>query len=102
MAVRTQIYLPEDLHNRLRSRGRILKRSMADQVREAVERYLADDDASEAVPSDPIWSLPAHAIEGPPGSPTDIATRHDAYLYRWDKKKASRSRKTGTRRSTRR
>jgi len=102
MAVRTQIYLPEDLHNHLKSRGRILKRSMAEQVREAVERYLADDDAPEAAPNDPIWSLPAHAIAGPPGSPTDIAARHDAYLYRWDKKKASRSQKIGTRRSTRR
>ncbi len=102
MVVRTQIYLPEDLHNRLRSRGRILKQSMAEQVREAVERYLEAADAPRSVPNDPIWDLPDHAFKAPPGSPTDVAARHDAYLYGWRSKKPLRTRKAGSKRSSRR
>ena len=101
MAFRTQIYLPQELHDRLKSRGRILKRSMAEQVREAVERYLEAKDAPKSVPNDPIWDLPGHAFDGPPGSPTDIAARHDAYLYGWHSKKSTRTRKAGSRRSAR-
>ncbi len=97
MFVRTQLYLPEDLHNRLRSRGRILKQSMAEQVREAVERYLEAEDAPRSVPNDPIWNLHDHAFEGSPGSPTSVAARHDAYLYGWRDKKATRTRKAGSR-----
>ncbi len=102
MVVRTQLYLPEDLHNRLRSRGRILKQSMAEQVREAVERYLAAEDAPQSLPDDPIWTLPDQAFEGPSGSPTNVAARHDAYLYGWRSKKPARARKAGSRRSSRR
>ncbi|MGQ0568142.1 MAG: FitA-like ribbon-helix-helix domain-containing protein [Armatimonadota bacterium] len=98
MAVRTQIYLPDALHSRLKRRAAILNRSMADQVREAVERYLETEEAPPAIPDDPIWRLPDHAIEGPGGSPTDVATRHDAHLYAWTRqKKSSRSAKPGRR-----
>ncbi len=102
MAVRTQLYLPEDLHNRLRSRGRILNQSMAEQVREAVERYLEAADAPRSVPNDPIWALPDHAFKAPPGSPSDVAARHDAYLYGWRNKKPTRTRKAGSKRSVQR
>ncbi len=102
MVVRTQIYLPEDLHNRLRSRGRILKQSMAEQVREAVERYLAAEDAPQSLPDDPIWTLPDHGFQGPPGSPTNVAAMHDAYLYGWRSKKPTRTGKAGSKRSAQR
>ncbi len=102
MAVRTQIYLPEALHHRLKSRGRILNKSMADQVREAVKRYLDLEEAPRPIPDDPVWDLPDHAIEGPPGWPTDMAARHDFYLYGWSKQKATRTRRKVAGRSRRR
>ncbi|MGQ0548906.1 MAG: hypothetical protein ACT4PY_04465 [Armatimonadota bacterium] len=100
MAVRTQIYLPEAMHQRLKSRGRILRKSMATQVREAVERYLEAAEV-ESIPDDPIWNLPSHAIATPPGAPTDIASRHDVYLYGWSTTPRSRS-KTPSRKRKRR
>ncbi len=96
MAVRTQIYLPETVHHRLKIRGRLLGKSMADQVREAVERYLDVADAAESAPDDPIWDLPEHAVATPPGLPTDTASRHDRYLYGWNKPSRARA-KTRTR-----
>lgn len=101
MTVRTQIYLPEVVHQRLKSRGRILRKSMATQVREAVERYLEVAEATESIPDDPIWDLPDHAISTASGTPTDIASRHDMYLYGWNKAPRSRS-KTRSRRRKRR
>ncbi len=101
MTVRTQIYLPEVVHQRLKSRGRILRKSMATQVREAVERYLELAEATESLPDDPIWDLPTHAVATAPGAPTNIASRHDAYLYGWSKTPRTRS-KTRSRRRKRR
>ena len=80
MAVRTQIYLPEDLHHRLKSRARLLNRPMADQIREAVTRYLETHEGSRPMADDPIWSLPDHAVAGPPDN---VAVRHDEILYGW-------------------
>ena len=102
MPVRTQIYLPETLHKRLKTRGRILNRSMAEQVREALERYLATEEAPTPIPDDPIWDLPRHAIDGPPGSPTDVAVRHDDYLYGWQKTGKTRTSMKGPKRGRRR
>ncbi len=87
MAVRTQIYLPEDLHHKLKSRARLLNRPMAEQIREAIERYLETDDAPRPMPDDPLWSLPEHAIAGPPDN---IAVRHDEILYGWKKPRRRR------------
>ena len=81
MSIRTQIYLPEALHRRLKGRARILNKPMAEQIREALERYLVTEEAPEPIPDDPIWSIPEHAVGGDPGSPRDIAVRHDEYLY---------------------
>lgn len=92
MTVRTQIYLPESLHARLKNRGQILNKSMADQIREAVERYLATEAAPQAMPDDPIWSLPDLAIHTPAGSPSDAAVKHDRYLYRPGTKSKARGR----------
>jgi hypothetical protein len=37
------------VHRRLKSRGRILGKSLAEQVREAVDRYLASEDVNKAL-----------------------------------------------------
>jgi plasmid stability protein len=78
MNIRTQLYLPEVLHQRLKARARLLSRSMADQVREAVERYLAAEEVAR--PDDPVWRLPQHAVDIKDG-PHNLAVRHDGYLY---------------------
>jgi plasmid stability protein len=96
VAVRTQIYLPEDLHHRLKSRARLLNRPMADQIREAVTRYLETHEGARAEADDPIWSLPDHAVAGPPDN---VAVRHDEILYGWKKDRRTRGRRrTGSRR----
>ena len=99
MVVRTQIYLPEDLHHRLKSRARLLNRPMADQIREAVKRYLETDDGPRPVPDDPIWSLPERAITGPVDN---VAVRHDEILYGWNQRYRSGARgRTSQRKKTR-
>lgn len=74
--VRTQIYLPETLHRRLKDRGRKLHRSLADQVREAVERYL-DETPEGLADDDTIWSIMRIGDSGE----TDGSRRHDDILY---------------------
>jgi len=79
--VRTQVYLTTAVHRRLKNRGQILGKSLADQVREAVERYLASDDVDRVLKDDPIWTLPDRAVTAPRKSPADLAAGHDKYLY---------------------
>lgn len=74
---------------------------MATQVREAVERYLEVAEATESIPDDPIWDLPAHAISTASGTPTDTASRHDVYLYGWSKSPRSRTTARGRNRKRR-
>ena len=75
--VRTQIYLPQDVYDRLRRRAERERLTMAQQIRDALEAYLADA-AADAVlrPDDPLWGL-VGAGEGP----ADAAEAHDRYLY---------------------
>ncbi len=40
---RTQLYLTEEQHRRLRARARAAGRTLSDEVREAVDNHLADD-----------------------------------------------------------
>lgn len=78
MSVRTQVYLPENLYNKLRLRARSTGKSMAEQIRESIEQYLAKaEDRTVPVPDDPIWKLQG-GIESGVG---DLSTRHDEYLY---------------------
>ncbi|MGB9662852.1 MAG: ribbon-helix-helix protein, CopG family [Moorellaceae bacterium] len=77
MAIRTQIYLPENLYERLRKRASLTGRSMAEQIREALERYFTEIEANTPKPEDPIWQLGGR-IQSKEG---DFSVRHDAYLY---------------------
>lgn len=78
MSVRTQVYLPESLYNKLRLRARTTGKSMAEQIRESVERYLIEEEAGMGpLPDDPIWKLAGGIDSGA----RDLSTRHDAYLY---------------------
>ncbi|MEW8958781.1 MAG: CopG family transcriptional regulator [Moorella sp. (in: firmicutes)] len=77
MAVRTQIYLPEELYERLRRRAVITGKSMAEQIRESLERYFTEIEANTPKLEDPIWQLGGRIQS----EDHDLSTRHDAYLY---------------------
>lgn len=77
MAVRTQVYLPEELYRRLRARASKTGKSMAEQIRESLERYLDETEAAVPKPDDPLWGLAAQAE----GTDRDLSSRHDTYLY---------------------
>lgn len=59
MNIRTQIYLPEELHRRLRERAAESGKSMAGQIREALQRYLDETEAAIPKPDDHIH----HAVD---------------------------------------
>ena len=70
-STRTQIYLTDDQRRRLDARGRRTGHPMARMIREAVDAYLADDEAADvqAALDDTFGSLPD--LEVPPRSELD-------------------------------
>ena len=83
--VRTQIYLPRDIYQRLQKRAEKNDLTLAVQVREALVDYLERTDVAEAPilrADDPIFQLigAASSEEG------DLSVNHDHYLYGWPKR----------------
>lgn len=83
--VRTQIYLPRDIYQRLQKRAEENDLTLAVQVREALVDYLERTDIAEAPllrADDPIFQLigAASSKEG------DLSVNHDHYLYGWPKR----------------
>lgn len=83
--VRTQVYLPRDIYERLQKRAEESDLTLAVQVREALVDYLERADAAEAPvlrADDPIFQLigAASSKEG------DLSVNHDHYLYGWPKR----------------
>ena len=83
--VRTQIYLPRDIYQRLQKRAEENDLTLAVQVREALVDYLERTDVAEAPilrADDPIFQLigAASSKEG------DLSVNHDHYLYGWPKR----------------
>jgi predicted DNA-binding protein len=70
-STRTQIYLTDAQRRRLDARGQRTGHPMARMIREAVDAYLADDDAADvqAALDDTFGSLPD--LEVPPRSELD-------------------------------
>ena len=77
--VRTQIYLPAETHRALKDRARRDRKSMAEVVREAATRYLAEPEAPVDLRNDPILRLIGFAKDK--DGATDVAENHDRYLY---------------------
>ncbi|MBE3574461.1 MAG: CopG family transcriptional regulator [Firmicutes bacterium] len=71
------IYLPEDLYRRLKERASATGKSMAEQIRESLDRYFTESEAASPKPEDPIWRIAGNAA----GAESDLSTRHDQYLY---------------------
>lgn len=83
--VRTQVYLPRDIYQRLQKRAEENDLTLAVQVREALVDYLERTDAAESPilrADDPIFQLigAASSQEG------DLSVNHDHYLYGWSKR----------------
>lgn len=77
--VRTQIYLPGEIHRALKERARRDRKSMAEEVREAVTQYLTEPAAPADLKNDPILKLIGFARDKE--GKTDVAENHDQYIY---------------------
>lgn len=83
--IRTQIYLPQDIHAKLSRLAQRRKEPMAELVREYIEKGLTRDEADIQGNAQGLLELAklAHEIAnnnlGPP-SPPDLAQNHDKYL----------------------
>jgi hypothetical protein len=83
--VRTQVYLPREMYDRLQKRAGKHELTLALQIREALAEYLERSDAAEEPilrADDPIFELigMASSKEG------DLSVNHDHYLYGWPKR----------------
>lgn len=83
--IRTQIYLPQDIHAKLSRLAQQRKAPMAELVREYVEEGLTRDEANIQRNAQGLLELAklAHEITknnpGPP-PPPDLAQNHNKYL----------------------
>ncbi len=73
--IRTQIYLPEAIHKKLTLLRTKYKRSVAQIVREALERHLREESIDQ---ENDILKLAEIGISG---GPKDLSARVDDYLY---------------------
>jgi len=84
--VRTQVYLPRDIYQRLQKRAEKNDLTLAVQVREALVDYLerieSQDDDGILHADDPIFQMIGmfSSKEG------DLSVNHDHYLYGWPKR----------------
>lgn len=77
---RTQVYFPRKLYAEVQKRAKAESKSMAEIVREAVEKYLSEKKIDWE--NDPIFKL-----EGICDSDVeDLSINHDYYLYGGKKK----------------
>ncbi len=83
--VRTQVYLPREIFQRLQKRAKDNNLTLAVQIREALVDYLERAGVEEAPilrADDPIFQMigAASSEEG------DLSVNHDHYLYGWPKR----------------
>ena len=78
--VRTQVYLPRDIHSRLQKRAREHELTLAVQIRTALEDYLEQVEAQDdgvLHADDPIFQMIGMVDSGL----GDLSVNHDHYLY---------------------
>jgi hypothetical protein len=73
---RTTVMLPRELHDRASRRARQRRISLGELIREALAAALRESD--QVRESDPLYGDDA-VFDG--RAPSDLAARHDAYLY---------------------
>jgi hypothetical protein len=77
LSKRTQLYLEPRTFRTLELLARRRRASVAKLVREALQRYLEEQDPERLYLEDPIWGLEGLVQ----GHQSDGAARHDDYLY---------------------
>jgi hypothetical protein len=79
--VRTQVYLPRSVHATLTRRAKEQGLTLADQIRAALDEYLARLQPNEAgallLPDDPLLQMIGKIDSGV----DDLGRNHDYYLY---------------------
>jgi hypothetical protein len=79
--VRTQVYLPREVHATLTQRAEEQGLTLADQIRTALSEYLArieaDEDGVILEPDDPLFQMAGFIDSGI----DDLGLNHDHYLY---------------------
>jgi hypothetical protein len=79
--VRTQVYLPREVHATLTRRAEEQGLTLANQIRAALDEYLArveaDEDGVILLPDDPLFQMMGMFDSGIP----DLGLNHDHYLY---------------------
>ena len=84
--VRTQVYLPNDIYQQLKTRADDQGITMAVQIREALANYVVEKKAEKKghilTADDPIWNLIGMVKSGI----SDGSVNHDKYIYSrdWD------------------
>lgn len=81
--LRKQLYIDEDLNAGLRMLAARTGLSEAEHVRAALRRYLQEDRQNATPGPSPLLEL-IGLVDDHDG-PTDVAVRHDHYLYRPDR-----------------
>jgi Ribbon-helix-helix protein, copG family len=70
-----QVYLRPDQLDKVRALARRRHLSIAEIIRQGVDRVLGDVPPEE----DPLWELVGMVTEGP----SDLSEKHDEYLTKW-------------------
>lgn len=81
---RTQVYFPEELYERVKTRAAKEGKSAAAIIREAVEEYLKEEKKEIDWDNDPLLK----AIGFCKADVYDLSVNHDHYLYGAPKRKA--------------
>ncbi len=83
--VRTQVYLPRDIYDKLQQRAAKEDLTLALQIRAALEDYLdqaaSEEDDGILHADDPIFQMIGMYSSGV----SDASVNHDHYLYSWPK-----------------
>ena len=99
--VRTQVYLPRRVYDKLQTRAGKQGLTLAVQVRAALEDYLerVEFEADDGVlhPDDPIFQMIGMIDRGP----EDLSVNHDHYLYGAPKREPVRTMKEKSKRKYR-
>ena len=88
--VRTQVYLPRNVYEKLKDRAEKDGITMALQIREALAEYVVEtvEEEKGAIlsPDDPIWDMIGMGKSGV----SDGSVNHDKYIYSrdWDPEEA--------------
>lgn len=74
--VKTQIYLTEEQYNFLHQRRQICRKTLAKQIREAIDSYIGKSFFTNIAKDDPIFKLGASGKSGY----KNTSKEHDRYL----------------------